>query len=119
MKKNALLFLMVTICSLASAQRLPQNITPINYKLIFGPDLKTATFTGDEVLSVTLAKPSNSITMNSAEIKISSATITSGATSQPATVEYDEKQEQVTLTTPKPVPAGAATIAIKYTGILN
>ncbi|MCU1284746.1 MAG: pepN 2 [Acidobacteriales bacterium] len=119
MKKTVLLSLILAIFSAASAQRLPQNVTPINYKLTFGPDLKTATFTGDEVLSATLARASNSITMNSAEIKISSATVTSGSTSQPATVSYDEKQEQVTLTTPKPIPAGPATIAIKYTGILN
>src|SRR3954463_12997062 len=106
MKKIVLLFLILALSSLVSAQRLPQNVTPINYKLTFAPDLKTATFTGDEVLSATLAKPSNSITMNSAEIKISSATVTSGGTSQPATVSYDEKQEQVTLTTPKSIPVG-------------
>jgi len=119
MKKFVLLTLMLALCSFAGAQRLPQNVNPSHYQLTFGPDLKAATFTGDEVIDVRFTAPSNKVTMNSAEIKIQDATISSGAQSQAATVEYDEKTEQVTLTTAKPIPAGPAKIAIKYTGILN
>jgi aminopeptidase N/puromycin-sensitive aminopeptidase len=119
MKRFVLLTLMLALCSFAGAQRLPQNVNPSHYQLTFGPDLKTATFTGDEVIDVRFTAPSNKVTMNSAEIKIQDATISSGPQSQAATVSYDDKTEQVTLTTAKPIPAGPAKIAIKYTGILN
>src|SRR5437868_15477596 len=115
MKKLVLLILILALCTFAGAQRLPQNVTPSHYQLAFGPDLKAATFTGDEIIDVRFAAASNKVTMNSAEIKIQDATITTGAQSQPATVSYDEKTEQVTLTTAKPIPAGPAKIAIKYT----
>src|SRR4051794_10904409 len=103
----------------ADGQRLPTNVTPSHYDLTFGPDLKAATFSGDETIDVTLAKPSNTITMNSIEIKIDSVKISSGGATQDAKISYDEPKEQVTFTTEKPIPAGAAKIAIKFVGKLN
>lgn len=113
------LLVAITFVVGASAQRLPQNATPTHYDLTFGPDLKAATFTGDETIDVTLESASNTITMNSIEINISEVKITAGGTTQDAKVSYDEPKEQVTFTTEKPIPAGAAKIAIKFVGKLN
>ena len=49
----------------------------------------------------------------------SATTITAGGSSQQATVTLDPNHETATLTVPQPLPAGAATIAIRYTGRLN
>ena len=98
-----------------SAQRLPTNVKPQHYTLHLTPDIAAASFTGSETLDVTLAAPSASIVLNSAELKISS--VTSGG--QTGTVTYDPANEQATFTFPRPLPAGKASLAVEYTGILN
>src|SRR6266566_9299160 len=103
----------------ASAQRLPVNATPTHYTLWFAPDLKNATFRGRETIDVTLAAPSSSITLNAAEITFDTVTIAAGGQMQTARVTLDDKNDMATLTVPRAIPKGAASIRITYTGILN
>ena len=103
----------------ASAERLPTTVLPDHYTLTLAPDLKAATFSGVETIEVTLAEPADHITLNSAEIEFKSVTITAGGQQQTATVTSDKDKEQSTLTVSSQIPAGNATIAIAYTGILN
>jgi aminopeptidase N/puromycin-sensitive aminopeptidase len=103
----------------AGAERLPKTVVPEHYTLTLAPDLKAATFTGNETIAVTLAEPADHITLNSAEIDFQSVTITAGDKQQTATVSSDKDKEQTTFTVPNQIPAGKATIAIAYTGILN
>ena len=99
----------------AQAQRLPGNVRPDHYSLALAPDLKTATFTGTETIDVTLAAPSKTITLNALELKIDTVT----ANGEPGTVSFDPEKEQATFTFAKVLPAGHATIAVAYSGILN
>ena len=64
------LFLAVLICIAlhARAQRLPQTVHPEHYTMTLTPNLKDATFTGSEKIDVVLDQPSDSITLNAAEI---------------------------------------------------
>jgi len=101
------------------AQRLPTDVTPQHYALTLEPDLKAATFTGKEEIDVTLEKPSTSITLNAAQITFQSVTITADGSTQTANVTENKPDEQATLHVDKEIPAGAATIKIEYTGILN
>ncbi|MHB1021346.1 MAG: M1 family metallopeptidase [Acidobacteriaceae bacterium] len=101
------------------AQRLPQNVHPAHYTLTLAPDLKAATFTGKETIDVVLSQPAASITLNAAEITFKSVTITENGTTQKADVSLDKAKEQATFTVPHTIPAGKATIAIQYDGILN
>src|SRR5579875_4044125 len=109
----------VLFATVASAQRLPTNAIPTHYTLRLAPDLKTATFAGVEKIDVDIAQPANSITLNAAEIKFESVEIVSGGTRQTAAVSLDANKQQATFTFPNPIPAGAATIDIEYSGILN
>jgi hypothetical protein len=52
----------------ANAQRLPQTVRPDHYALTLTPDLKAATFSGVESIGVTLAEPTDRITLNAAEM---------------------------------------------------
>ena len=99
----------------ANAQRLPQTALPSHYSLALAPDLKAATFTGDETIDVTLSAPSKTITLNAAEITFKSVT----ANSQTAAVSLDADKQQATFTFPSELPAGKVSLAIQYTGILN
>ncbi len=99
----------------AYGQRLPAGAVPQHYTLALTPDLKAATFTGDETIAVQLAAPSNTITLNAAEITFQSVT----AGGQTAQVSEDKGKEQATFTFPQPLPAGQAQLHIRYAGILN
>src|SRR5882724_8521012 len=114
-----LTFLAVTM-SLATAQRLPEGIArPDNYKLKFTPDLDKATFEGDETISVRVLKATSEITLNAADIDFHEVSITSGGTTQKATITPEKDKEMVVLAVEKPLAVGPATINVTYTGILN
>ena len=63
------LVLAVLTCLSARGQRLALTAHPEHYQLILTPNLKDATFTGNEKIDVVLSGPTNSITLNAAEIK--------------------------------------------------
>jgi aminopeptidase N len=107
----------VAIC--ARAQRLPQTVHPSHYTLTLTPNLKDATFTGSEKIDVVLDRPSDSITLNAADIKFQSVTAKAGGKELNATVTDDKKLEQATFKFGSTLPAGPVTLAIKYSGILN
>src|SRR5580698_102997 len=112
-------FVVLTL-SLASAQRLPENVArPENYKLTFAPDLDKAKFGGDETITLRMLKPGSEITLNAVDIDFHEITITSGGTTQKATVTPEKDKEMVVLRVDKPLAAGTATVHITYTGILN
>jgi hypothetical protein len=103
----------------AHAQRLPENVLPESYDLRFEPDLGKAAFSGEETIHVRLRSASSSIVLNAAEIAFTETTISSGGSTQTARVTTDEPHETATLTVPNAIPAGAADIHIRFTGILN
>src|SRR5712691_5687 len=109
----------LVVASLALAQRLPEVAVPENYKLTFTPDLDKATFAGDETISIRVLKPTSEITLNAADIDFHEISITSGGSTQKARVTPEKDKEMVVLAVEKPLSAGAATIHITYTGILN
>jgi aminopeptidase N len=101
------------------AQRLPTIVIPTHYTLKLAPDLKAATFSGEESIDVNLQQPTRSITLNAIEIAFQSVTILSNGSRQTGAVSLDAGKQQATFTFPGIVPAGNATIKIRYTGILN
>ena len=120
MKRILAVLIFVSVAfSLAAAQRLPETAAPQNYKLTFTPHLEKATFNGDETISIRILKPTSEITLNAVDITFDDIAITSGGTTQKATVTPEKEKEMVVLTVAKPLAAGAATIHITYTGILN
>lgn len=112
-------WLMLLLASPAVAERLPPGATPEHYRLWFAPDFETDTFRGRASIDVRLAKPSRTITLHAAEIAFGDVQVAAGALRQAATVALNDKHEWATLTVPDEMPAGAATIHISYTGILN
>ena len=103
----------------AGAQRLPGTVVPEHYTLHLTPDIHAKTFAGTESIRVRLTAPIASITLNAAELKISSVQAAAGNQQLAATVAYQPKLEQAVLTFPQHLPAGPVELRIQYTGILN
>jgi len=116
---SALLTFFVLTLSLATAQRLPGNARPDNYKLIFAPDLQRARFEGEETIAIHVLKPTSAITLNAADIDFHEVTITSGGSTQKATLTPVPDKEMVVLSVEKPLAVGPATVHTTYAGILN
>ena len=103
----------------ASAQRLPADVVPIHYDITVAPDLAAAKFTGAVTIRLRLAKPSSTIVLNAAEITFKEVRVTAGGKTQVARVVLDPKKEQAAFRVTAPVPAGEASVEIRYEGILN
>jgi aminopeptidase N/puromycin-sensitive aminopeptidase len=138
----ALSALLFTTNFSAQAQRLPAGIRPEHYRLTLTPDLRAATFSGEETIDLILDAPSRSVTLNAAEIKFGEvkayqlpvSTYDYGKLgSQPtpldaleadkhpqiATTTLDAGKEQATFTFANELPAGRVALTIRYTGVLN
>src|SRR5262249_43993098 len=110
---------MLLLASLAVAQRLPQGAVPENYKITLAPDFTKDNFTGEETIQLRLTNPAPQIVLNSAEIQFQDASVTSSGVTQKAKVTLDEEKQFATLAFEQEIPAGPATLTIRYTGILN
>ena len=117
--RSAFACLLLVCAASAYGQRLPDTVIPEHYTLTLTPDLQSATFTGSEKIAVQVQHPTDSITLNAAEIKFSSVSATVNGQALAANVTLDDKKEQATFTFPQTLPAGELTLAIEYTGILN
>jgi aminopeptidase N len=117
--RGALFAALATLSLSSYAQRLPQSVHPEHYRLTLTPNLKDATFTGSEKIDVLLDQPSDSITLNSAEIKFQSVTTQLSGKEVKADVTEDAAKEQATFNFNRTLPAGRLTLTIAYTGILN
>ena len=117
----ALVFVFSAITAV-QAQRLPSGVHPEHYSLTLTPDLKAATFAGEETIDVMLDRPSTTIRLNAAEIKflsVKGSAALSSSNALTAQVSLDSEKEQATFTFPRPLPAGRAKLTIQYAGILN
>jgi aminopeptidase N len=115
---SAILFLLLSAVP-CFGQRLPGNVVPVHYDIRVEPNLAAATFAGSVSIRVALARPAAAIVLNAAEIEFDGVAVTSAGRTQPATVSLDGAKEQATLTVPRALPAGPATIEVKYRGTLN
>jgi aminopeptidase N/puromycin-sensitive aminopeptidase len=116
----ALLCLQLGISAAGHPQRLPATVVPTHYSLAFTPDLKAATFAGRETIDVVIKQPTSVITLNAIELNLESADAQWGNSHpQTGSISYDPGKQQATLTFPTMIPAGPATVRIRFTGILN
>ncbi|MFZ1085387.1 MAG: M1 family metallopeptidase [Terracidiphilus sp.] len=111
--------ILLAFTGLVNAERLPQTVRPEHYTLTLTPDLKAATFTGVETIDVTLAEPTDRITLNAIELELKSVTVTAGGKQQKASISFDKDKEQATFTFAEKLTADKAALSIVYSGILN
>src|SRR5580698_5779782 len=88
--------LVLFLAGVCLAQRLPEIAVPDHYKLTFSPDFVKNDFAGDETIAVRVLKPTSQIVLNAAEIDFQEVIITSGHSTQKATVTLDKEKETAT-----------------------
>jgi aminopeptidase N len=111
--------LVIVLAGICPAQRLPETAAPDHYELTLSPDLDKNDFAGDETIEVRVLKPTSQIVLNAAEIDLQAVSISDKHSTQKAIVALDKDKQTATLTVDHPIPAGPATIQIRYRGILN
>jgi puromycin-sensitive aminopeptidase len=106
--------------SAEKSHRLPDTVTPVRYELKLAPDLVAWTFAGEEKVVLQVHEPVREIVLNAAELELQSISLktTSGKIlSGQATLGADN--ERAVLSFAESVPAGAAELHIRFSGILN
>lgn len=102
-----------------SAQRLPTSVVPVNYKLFLDPNITARTVSGEETIHVRVAQPVTEFVLNSLDLDITAAEVTTAGKKQPARIVYDKAAEMVRLVIGTPVPAGSSELHLKFSGRLT
>ncbi len=100
--------------------RLPSHISPLRYSLTLKPDLEAFTFSGKEIIDITIDKAVKEITLHSKDIKIDIGEIIQNKEIQFADkIIYNTKAETVTFKFKKNIKKGKAKLSIIFEGIIN
>ena len=94
------------------------DVKPSNYKLTFEPDLEKFTFSGMESILADCKKPTDTITMNCAELEIKSCEVKSAKGQVKSTVKINEKREELQIKLERRI-KGKVTIDLEFQGTLN
>ena len=94
------------------------DVTPKNYQLTFEPNLTKFTFSGSEIITADCKKPTNLITMDCAEIEITSCTVKSKGEIIGSSAKTNEKEEELQIKLSKKI-KGKISIDLEFQGILN
>ncbi|MEM3063801.1 MAG: M1 family metallopeptidase [Candidatus Nitrosotenuis sp.] len=91
---------------------------PLHYELTFEPHFDDFTFSGKEMIDVVVLKPTNTITLHAAELKIKNCHAVWAGQKIQAKTKLDEKKETLTIVLQKKI-NGRAKLFVDFTGILN
>ncbi len=92
---------------------------PINYRIKFTPDLKTFKFIGEEQITIVVAKKTDTVRLNAANMKVSGARVivrSKEVTSK--SIVLDKQSEQLTLKFPEKF-SGRVELLLKFQGENN
>ncbi|KAJ2003455.1 hypothetical protein GGI04_000554 [Coemansia thaxteri] len=104
---------------------LPTNVTPVHYDLLLSPDLDALTYTGEVKIRIRINELTDKVVLHANELEIKEASLTSNALRLDAplnatSITLEKDDETAHLAFAQSLPAGAdATLAIKFSGILN
>ena len=94
------------------------DVIPKNYELVFEPDLRKFVFCGTEKITVECKKPTGTITMHCAEIKVGACSVRTGKKTVACAAKTDEKKEELQIRLGEKI-TGRATVSIEFQGTLN
>ncbi len=100
--------------------QLPRSAVPRHYAITVAPHADTLKFDGKVKIDFEQVQPSNTITLNAADLAIGSAVLRAAdGNAIPVTVTSDNKAQTATFTAPQPLAPGAYSLDLDYTGVIN
>ncbi len=97
--------------------QLPRNAAPLHYMISVTPDAEKLRFDGNVLIEFELKKPSQSITLNAADIDFKRVTVTKGRmAAMPATASVNAAAQTATVAFGRKLAAGRYTLNIDYAG---
>lgn len=114
--------------------RLSRHVLPESYRITLKPDLESFTFSGEEIINISVLKPAKSIVLHAKELDIVTAEVilsapkskqasrkhrTSSVQIWTSHIQYNAQAETVTLLFPKLLASGKARLKLVFRGVLN
>jgi len=104
----------------AADYRLPRSVRALRYDATLSLDLDARTFAGTLRLELALEAPAAELVLHAAELTITSAAAVAGGQRIPASAtSHAAPSEAVTFSFPAPLPAGALTLELAWTGAVS
>jgi puromycin-sensitive aminopeptidase len=106
-----------------AAYRLPRSVIPSRYELTIEPDLDAGTFSGSEVVAVTVHEPVDRVILNAKELEVEEGgeirSVEAGGAVAIDRVEADAQTERVTLHLAAPLEPGDWLLHLGFRGEIN
>ncbi|KAL5333550.1 peptidase family M1-domain-containing protein [Aspergillus crustosus] len=101
---------------------LPTNVKPTHYDLTLEPNFETFKYDGTVVIDLQVVEDTNFISLNSTEIDIHTASVSSqgSVVSSSPEISLNKDKQEATIKFSETIPAGSsAQVKLTFTGILN
>ena len=101
--------------------QLPRGVVPSHYDIALVPDAAAGTFTGKATITLNVARATDSITLNAADLKFAGASVSpaAGGAPQTATVAIDAAAQTATFKLARPLAPGMYKLALDYSGVIG
>ena len=100
--------------------RLPRHVIPTHYDLRIEPDLQSHSFTGHEMVTLTVTESTNEILLNATDLDISTATLSGeGQPPRTGTARMDDEHQRCRITFPSAIQPGVWRLGLAFRGTLN
>ena len=98
-----------------AAGSLPTDVVPVLYDIAVTPNAQAMTFTGTETVTVDVKAATRTITLNAADLDVTSATVDGKA----VRFALDKDKQQLVLTLPAAATVGRHTVGFAWSGKIN
>ena len=100
--------------------RLPRNVLPRHYDLVFSPDFARAGFDGEAAIEIEVREATDKLVLNAADLEVSEARVArDGDGGTAVAVSYRPEEEQLVLEAPEPLEPGTWRLDLRFSGQLN
>ncbi|HYK08497.1 MAG TPA: M1 family metallopeptidase [Candidatus Eisenbacteria bacterium] len=99
--------------------RLLHQIKPLEYTLLFKPNLESFTFSAEESLLCDVLTPTKKITLHAHNLEVAKASLVVNGEEHIAEISYNKKSKTVTLTFPQTLQKGQHTLDLLFSGKIS